>query len=1132
LVRRSGFVASIVALAMSVTSAHAQDATWVGGGATPNEWVEDDNWTPATVPTGTATFDVSAVTAVQSNGIVNVNAVDFTAGSSTYTITTNDFFLVHGTGVTNNNLVATQTFDITSSLVFFNSSSASTGPGAVVYNNSGAISFLDTSTAGSATVNNNGDVEFNNSSTAGSATITNNGVINFQDSSSATTATITNNASGTITFNTTSTAGSATITNAGALSFNNSSTAGTSTITNNAGGTIAFTVSGTAGAANITNNVGGTIAFSDTSTGGTATIGNSGDITFGISSTAGGANITNNAAATLTFNDTSSAGGATIINTGAITFNNSSTAGGAALQNNIAATLTFNDTSSAGTATIGATVNSTITFNSASTAASANIGLNGASVLTFNNSSSAGSATIVSNSTSTTISFNNTSTAGNAGITNNAFLFFNDTSTAGNSTITNNGAMSFLNASSAGSAAIVNNGGGSLLSFSDTSSAGNATITTNAGALTQFTTNSTGDTARFITNAGGTFDMSGLASGGMTAGSIEGAGNYFLGGNALTVGSNNLSTTVSGVISDGGVSGGVGGSLTKVGAGTLTLSGTDTYTGATTINGGTLLVTGSIATSSSVTVNAGATLAGTGTVSSTVVNSGGTLAPGNNAIGTLNVAGNVTFNSGSTFTVMVSPSTSSKLVATGTATLAGTVQAVFQPGSYISNSYTILIANGGRSGTFDSLTTVNLPAFLTASLAYTPTDVLLMTLHSQINRPGLAGNQSAVAIALDNAFNSGQGTLSGLATVAPGQIPAALNALSGEGTSGTQETAFGAGGLFITAMMEQGAFWNTGGGVDTSGVTYGAMNYAPISRQAPVFKAMPPTAPPVETQRYRAWFAGFDGNWHLNGLTDPGSANLTHNTAGGAAGFDYVVNPHFLVGVAAGGSTSTFSVPDRATSGSLDGAHIGAYGVGRWGPWYAAGALAFSAFDNKTSRVIAGVGPTEVATGSFNSDMLSGRFELGYKQAFRGFTITPFAAVQFSELWQAGYSETSTTAAGAPGVLGLTFASRTISSLPTFLGAQFDTRIALDNGMIWSPYARVSWVHEFEPSRDVTATFITLPAAGFTVDGARAARDAARIDLGSKLAIARNAWLFGTFDGEFSDRSRMYAGRGGIKFTW
>jgi autotransporter-associated beta strand protein len=99
-----------------------------------------------------------------------------------------------------------------------------------------------------------------------------------------------------------------------------------------------------------------------------------------------------------------------------------------------------------------------------------------------------------------------------------------------------------------------------------------------------------GGQARFITNAGGSVDISGLTSGGMTAGSIEGAGTYALGSNALTVGLNNLSTLVSGSISDGGLSGGTGGALVKVGTGTLTLTGPNTYSGGTSFNGGIVAV--------------------------------------------------------------------------------------------------------------------------------------------------------------------------------------------------------------------------------------------------------------------------------------------------------------------------------------------------------------------------------------------------------------------------------------------------------------------------------------------------------------------------------------------------------------
>jgi hypothetical protein len=128
-------------------------------------------------------------------------------------------------------------------------------------------------------------------------------------------------------------------------------------------------------------------------------------------------------------------------------------------------------------------------------------------------------------------------------------------------------------------------------------------------------------------------------------------------------------------------------------------------------------------------------------------------------------------------------------IVTGAATIDSnsTAEAVFQ-GTNFQNQYTILTAAGGRTGTFGNLTVVNLPSFITAALVYTPTEVdLTVTSHfTQIS--GLTGNQSAVAAGLDNAINSGGGFLAGLANVAPGQIPAALDALSGEGTTGTQES--------------------------------------------------------------------------------------------------------------------------------------------------------------------------------------------------------------------------------------------------------------------------------------------------------------------------------------------------------
>ena len=129
------------------------------------------------------------------------------------------------------------------------------------------------------------------------------------------------------------------------------------------------------------------------------------------------------------------------------------------------------------------------------------------------------------------------------------------------------------------------------------------------------------------------------------------------------------------------------------------------------------------------------------------------------------------------------------------------------------------------------------------------------------------------------------------------------------------------------------------------------------------------------------------------------------------------------------------------------------------------------------------------------------------------------------------YTETSVTGAG-PGVLGLSYASRRVSSLPTFLGSKFDARFDLGNGMIWMPFGSLAWVHEFLPNRDVTASLISMPVPAFTVEGARAASDSARIELGSRLVLNRWSELSARFSGEFSSAGQSYTGMGSLRVNW
>lgn len=265
------------------------------------------------------------------------------------------------------------------------------------------------------------------------------------------------------------------------------------------------------------------------------------------------------------------------------------------------------------------------------------------------------------------------------------------------------GGTVFSGASTADRATVSNGAQGYTL-FAGQADAGSATIINYMGGRLAISDQAMANKATVLNNAGATVDIS-RTTAGTSIGSLSGAGVVYLGGQALALGAVNGNDTISGAIADGGDAGGAGGSLVKMGSGTLILNGVNTYTGGTTVNAGTLKV-GDAATPTAsilgnVQVNAAGTLRGHGSIGGNVANAG-TVWPGG-SIGILTVGGNFTQASSGTLQVEVSPTTASQLKVGGTASLAGTLSLLYGPGTYTTKSYTIVSANA-VNGRFSSIT--------------------------------------------------------------------------------------------------------------------------------------------------------------------------------------------------------------------------------------------------------------------------------------------------------------------------------------------------------------------------------------------------------------------------------------------
>jgi uncharacterized protein with beta-barrel porin domain len=620
-----------------------------------------------------------------------------------------------------------------------------------------------------------------------------------------------------------------------------------------------------------------------------------------------------------------------------------------------------------------------------------------------------------------------------------------------------------------------------------------------------------------------------LAAGYSIIGNVVGTGTdtFQLGGNGT--GSFNLGSI-------GSVQQYRGFSTFNVVGGTWTASGAYGQNNAWTLAGGTLNVLGDLSAATSLTVSGGM-LMGTGTVGSTQINSGGTFAPGSGTPQTsMNVNGNLAFQSGAQYVLFLAPATSSFASVTGSATLGGaTVSAFYANGAYVEKKYTILTAAGGVSGTFGSLVNTNLPSNFKTSLSYDGNNAYLDLALNFTPPPGpaspnfgrgLSDNQNAVGNALINFFNS----TGGIPLVFGTLTPTGLSQISGETAVGSLETTFDAMTQFMGVMTDP-FIGGHGSGVSSS---TGATGFAEDDNQAAIrrsdaYAMLGRTLPAPFEARWSTWAAGFGGSQTTGGNAVIGSGRETSRIYGSAVGADYLFAPFTLAGFALAGGGTNFSVANGG-SGRSDLFQAGAYVRQTVGPAYVTAALAYGWQDISTDRVVTVAGIDHLHA-EFNANAFSGRVESGYRFVAPwtgGLGITPYAAGQFTTFDLPAYAESMVSGAST---FALSYRSKGVTDTRSELGIRTDRSYAMQDSIL-TLRARLAWAHDFNPDRSIGATFQALPGASFTVNGAAQAADSALTTASAELKWLNNWSVAATFEGEFSGVTSSYAGKGVVRYAW
>ena len=462
--------------------------------------------------------------------------------------------------------------------------------------------------------------------------------------------------------------------------------------------------------------------------------------------------------------------------------------------------------------------------------------------------------------------------------------------------------------------------------------------------------------------------------------------------------------------------------------------------------------------------------------------------------------GNLSFAPGSIYLVEVAPGAADRTNVSGSASLQGTAVASFASGNYTPVPQVVLSAAGGRSGTFGSLLTLGLPPGLLASLSYTPSDVMVNLTAVLGAGTTLTANQSNVAGALNNSFNTGNslpGGMAGLFNQSGQTLAASLNSLSGEAQSGVQVAAFGYGNLFLNTVLASGTAGGTRQGVQYASLTAAEAEPGP--------------------RRLRGWLTGFGGYGWLGGTPSNGSSGVQTSAQGIAAGADWSFD-HGLAGVAVSGGTSNWFLDGSLGNGRASVFQIGLYGRAMLDPGLPRGGDRVG--PARRQHAASGAVPRRLARRELHGHDVVG--SAGSRPSLRPAGAWPHTVRRGPEPGRQ-HAGLLRDIAGEHRRRALLQRQRDMVAALQ-LGLELDADVGTILGSKASLGARLSWAHEYQTTGAVSAWFQSLPGSNFAVSGAPLPQDAGIVRVTSNLALDEAWSLRLQADAEFGNNYGSIAG--------